>query len=106
MTIKIRTRPWPKREFERVFGKPNVASAAGPTDDVEANPLLAFGAEGEWAETPAAAAPKPTIPAHPKLHFHWSTASGIGLILVLAGIGTYVLVPAGWMPLRAAARQA
>src|SRR5439155_25292393 len=31
--------------------------------------------------------------------------SGIGLILVLAGIGTYVLVRAGWMPLSAAAPQ-
>jgi PEGA domain len=101
------SKDWSRRWLGLVFRTPAPRPAKpAPSEDADANPLMAFGAEGEWTTAPDAIAPRPQPSAKPASapathHLHWSTVSGIALTVILAAFGTYVLVRAGWMPLQA-----
>jgi hypothetical protein len=66
-------------------------AAAADVDGLEA-----FGSESGMPEAAPAKAPGRDTP-----HIHWSVISGIGVVLVLAGVGTFTLVRGGWTPVRA-----
>ena len=100
-----KSKDWSKRWLGLVFRSPSSAPKPAPAQDADANPLMAFGAEGEWASTPESMAPPPPsskpgkAPATAKMH--WSSVSGIVVIVMLAAFGTYWLVRTGWMRLQA-----